>query len=305
MEKRIISFTSVTGAPLEMALWVPQGEKRGVVQIIHGMAEHFGRYEETAQKLTDQGFVTLCHNHLGHGDIAPVKGHFASEGGWDALVKDVHQVRIKGQEAFPALPYFMLGHSMGSFVLRCYLQEAQSRGLQGAVISGTGYFSKPLATFAKGFAKVLCLLGYEEKEAKLIDKIAFGGGNKQFSPAKTPYDWTSSDEEKVKGYAEDPLCGFVFTGRGFYDLFTGISRLTNKKGLDQMDKQLPVYFFSGDCDPVGGNGKGVQKVYEDFLSHGMKKVTLKLYPKGRHEMLNEVNRDEVTADLGAWLHKQL
>lgn len=302
MEKQMDLLTSVTGVPLEMATWIPQGERQGVVQIVHGMAEHLGRYEETAQALTEQGFILVCHNHLGHGETAPVKGYFAPQKGWDSLLEDVDRVRKKSQERYPGLPYYMLGHSMGSFVLRCYLQSPNSRGIQGAIISGTGYFSKPLAVFAKAFARLLCSLGYSKKEAKIIDTLAFAGGNKQFAPVKTPYDWTSRDEEKVAEYAQDPLCGFVFTGRGYYDLFTGIDRLTNKKALYNIEKDLPLYFFSGDLDPVGKNGRGVKKVYNDFLSHGIKKVTLKLYPKGRHEMLNEINRKEVVADLVQWLN---
>lgn len=302
MNKSIYSPLSTTGFSLEMAIWEPEGEKKAVVQIIHGMAEHMGRYEQTAQALTDQGFVVVCHNHLGHGNSAPLKGYIADQKGWDVLIEDTDIVRRKAQVLYPDLPYYMLGHSMGSFVLRCYLQNPKSHGINGAILSGTGYFPKAVALFAKGFARFLCFFGYEKKEAKIIDTLAFAGGNKQFAPVKTPFDWTSRDEQKVKEYADDPLCGFIFTGRGYFDLFTGITRLANKKGLDSMETDLPVYFFSGDKDPVGKNGKGVTKVYKDFLSHGMKNVTLKLYPDGRHEMLNELNRSEVVDDLVKWMN---
>ncbi len=305
MNKKTYTLSSVTGNLLEMAIWYPQDEAKGVIQIIHGMAEHIGRYEETAQRLTEKGFAVVCHNHLGHGAMAQIKGYFGEKMGWDALIEDVDRVRKKAQEEFPDTPYFLLGHSMGSFVLRCYLQSPKVKGLKGVVISGTGYFAKPLALFAKGFAKTLCFLGFKKKEAKIIDTLAFAGGNKQFAPVKTPYDWTSRDEEKVAQYAKDPLCGFIFTGKGYYDMFTGITRLTNKKNLDLMDKDLPVYFFSGDEDPVGKNGKGVKKVVEDFKNHGVKNISIKLYPKGRHEMLNEINREEVVEDLVTWVQKQL
>ncbi|NLB89830.1 MAG: alpha/beta hydrolase [Clostridiales bacterium] len=306
MAKKMITFPSVTGETLEGALWIPETEGKGVVQLVHGMAEHIGRYEEPAEKLCEAGYIVVHHNHLGHGNTAPVKGYFAEKDGWEALLQDIDTVRRKTQKEYPALPYYLLGHSMGSFLVRCYLQEYdQDRQLDGAILSGTGYYGKGLVVFAKGLAKTMNAFGYKKKPAKLINTLAFSGGNKQFKPVKTEFDWTSRDVEKVRAYAEDPLCGFVFTGQGYYDLFSGLYRLSDKEKLGKMNPDLPVYFFSGDRDPVGSNGKGVKQVAEDFRQAGMKKVDVVLYPDGRHEMFNEINRKEVIDDLIYWLDGQV
>lgn len=300
MQVREFDFQSVSGKPLRATAYLPEGEIRGIVQIVHGMSEHIGRYEMPGKALAEAGFIAVGHSHLGHGETADVLGHFGDEGGWDALLGDIHLLRQTMQKEYPHAPYFVLGHSMGSFLTRCYIQR-EGAGLAGAVISGTGYYNKPTVWAGLALARCHMALGKGREPAKLIDKMAFSGHNRQFSPGRTGHEWLSRDEGRVDSYMEDPLCGFMFTAKGYHDLFTGLHRLTKKQGLETMPHSMPVYFFSGTEDPVGQNGKGVIRVVGDFLAAGMEKVAVRLYPGGRHEMFNEINAQEVIDELIGWL----
>ena len=293
-------FRSKAGDPLLRHIWRPEGGPRGIVQLTHGMAEHIRRYDALARALAEAGFAVVGHNHLGHGDTAVLQGFFMKKGGWDALVSDMHKVRLDTKSEYPDLPYFLLGHSMGSFLVRCYLLE-HSAGLRGAVLSGTGAFSPAEARLGLILSRALILLGRGSRPAKLVDTLAFSANNKPFLPAKTPFDWLSRDEAQVQAYVDDPMCGFLFTAKGYHDLFTGLNRLTGLDGLKAMDKALAVLFLSGSRDPVGKNGAGMKRVADDFLAAGLHDVTVKLYPDARHEVFNEVNRLEVYTDLINWL----
>jgi len=187
---------------------------------------------------------------------------------------------------------------MGSFAAREYALR-WGRELQGLVLSGTGWYDKPLCAAGRLLAKI----SPSKKAAELVNQVAFAGNNKPFMPARTAFDWLSRDEKEVDKYVADPLCGFVFTGSAFADFFGGLIALTDDKRLDILPKDLPVYLFSGDQDPVGQMGEGVKKVKAQYEKAGLTQVTMKLYPQGRHEMFNEINREEVYADLIAWLHK--
>ena len=296
-----ILFPSTTGAMLDQYVWQPKGDVRGILQLVHGMAEHIHRYDSLASYLSDKGFLVVGHNQLGHGSAAKIKGFFAKEHGWDALLADIHKIREKTQKEHAGVPYFLMGHSMGSFLVRCYLQH-QSEGLQGAVLSGTGSFSAAQVQMGLILSKSMMLLGYGEKPAKLVDTLAFSANNKPFTPAQTPFDWLSRDAKQVKLYVDDPLCGFVFTACGYHDLFTGLKRLTRPETVKE--KSLPMLFLSGGKDPVGKNGEGLKAVMEKYKATGVKVITFKLYKDARHEVLNETNRQEVFNDLAAWLEEK-
>ena len=268
------------------------------------MAEHIDRYDGVAGALTDAGYAVVGHNHLGHGEGTGLKGYFADHDGWQALINDVHRLREQIQQEMPGLPYFVLGHSMGSFVVRCYLTE-HAKGLAGAIISGTGYYTPAIVAAGLSLARFECLIGKAKKEAPLIDKIAFSGNNKAFQPSRTPFDWLTRCEDEVDRYVNDPYCGFLFTGAGYRDMFRGLKRLTKTDELKKIGSDLPVLFLSGANDPVGNMGQGVRAVAEDYKAAGIKDVTVLLYPEGRHEMFNEINRNEVYRDLADWISRKI
>ncbi|MBP3636242.1 MAG: alpha/beta hydrolase [Clostridia bacterium] len=292
------TFSSSTGLRLDYRLWLPEGQPRAVIQLVHGMAEHIDRYDATARALADVGFAVVGHTHLGHGTQARIKGYFAEKDGWQHLIEDVHLLRQRTQQHLPGVPYVLLGHSMGSFVVRCYLMQ-YADDLSGAILSGTGFFPKPVALLGLGVAKLVCLFGGEKKPSKLINSIAFGSSNKLFKPARTDFDWLTRDEAIVDAYVADPYCGFIFTGSAYRDFFSGLNRLTKVEGVPA---DLPVLLFSGEKDPVG-SGNGVQKVAEQLRKAGVKQVDVKLYPDARHEMFNELNRQEVWQDVAEWVNK--
>lgn len=293
------TFPSITGATLDALLWKPEGEVRGIVQLVHGMAEHIQRYDATAMRLNEAGFAVVGHNHLGHGENAQLLGWFADQDGWNALVEDVHTLRTQTQQLFPGAPYFLLGHSMGSFIVRTYCQTHES-GLAGVILSGTGHFDPPILNTALAIANLQCALGGEKKPGKLLEKMSFAGYNRDWSPVRTPFDWLSKDTDIVDLYVADPLCGFPFTASGYRDMFRGLKRLYPQY-LNAMDKTVPVRLFSGASDPVGARGAGPKTTMQELLAAGVTDVTLKLYEGGRHEMLNEVEHEVVWNDLVSWL----
>ncbi len=296
-------LTSVTGAPMEKREWHPQGAPRAVVQIVHGMAEHIARYDAFARRLNEAGFLVVGHTYLGHGEQAETLGWFADRDGWDALVEDVHALRRETQKAYPKIPYFLLGHSMGSFVVRTYCQKYEA-GLTGVVLSGTGHFDPPILNVGLLLANLQCLFGGAKKPSKLLADVSFAGYNKAWQPARTAFDWLSKNTDIVDRYVADPYCGFPFTAAGYRDMFRGLKCLYPER-LAAMDKDVPVRLFSGACDPVGKQGAGVKTTMRELLDAGVKDVSMKLYENGRHEMLNEVERETVYNDLIAWMEEYL
>jgi len=280
-------------------LWLPdEGAPRGVVQIVHGICEYAARYAPFAEFLADHGFVVTGNDHLGHGKTANGPQEYGYFDNWGHLVKDVRTLRQTVGKQFPGVPYFLLGHSMGSFVARTYL-IGYPGSLSGCILSGTG--QEAAATVALG--KWLTGLGDPRKVNKLFYSMSIGAYNKKFKPNRTSADWISRDEKTVDTYLQDPLCSFQTTAGMNHAMMMGLQFVAKPENLARMDKDMPVYFMSGDQDPVGAQGRGVRKVEGLFRQAGMKNVTVKLYPGGRHEMLNEINRDEVFADTLAWLEQ--
>lgn len=303
MEKTTLK--SVAGKDLQLYVW-PVDAPRAVVQLVHGMAEHMGRYDRLARALNGAGYAVVGHDHLGHGPIADEADHgwFGAKGGWNNLIEDMKRVTDYAKQRFPGLPFVLLGHSMGSFAVREYLLR-YAKELDACVISGTGWYAPALCGTAKCLAALCGVLGGWHKPAALVNTVGFGSSNKAFAPARTPFDWLSRDEKEVDKYIADPLCGFLFTARGYYDMFDGLQGISKVSRLAAMPKALPIYFLSGSVDPVGQAGSGVKTVAQQFRDAGMQDVTVRLYEGGRHEMFNEINRDEVTADLIGWLKEKV
>ena len=300
-----LPFPGETPYPRQLTLWEPDQPVRAIVLIAHGMAEHIARYDRTAKKLAKEGYLVCGYNHLGHGKEAPVKGYFAQKDGWGKTVSDMKTVMDFLKQRTPGAPCMLLGHSMGSFLAREYVLR-YPEDLDALVLSGTAYHPKDLCLSGLVLANSLCGLGFEKKPSKFLDRMAFSANNKTFfKPGASGFEWLSRDHKEVKKYVEDPLCGFVFTGGGFRDLFRGLLRLTDGARLKKISKSMPVYLMSGANDPVGEMGKGPQEVARRYINAGLSNVTVKLYEGARHELLNETNRDEVTDDLIAWMKQSL
>lgn len=301
MTKKEFFYPSSDGVHQTHAvLWLPEGEPRGVVQLVHGICEYILRYEPFAQFLAGQGFAVCGNDHLGHGLTAKGPEEYGFFTDWWDLVHDVRALQLKMKETYPDLPYFLLGHSMGSFVARTFLIDYPGE-LTGCILSGTG--QEGAATVALG--KFITGLGDPHKVNKLFYKLSIGAYNAKFKPNRTSADWTSRDEASVDKYLADPLCSFPTTAGMNHAMMRGLQCVGNRANLARMDKDTPVYFFAGDQDPVGAMGEGVKKVAGWFRQAGMKDVQVKLYPGGRHEMLNEINKEEVYADVLGWLEAHL
>lgn len=307
MRKEKIDFLSNDRrTKIHAVQWSPEQKPRAILQIVHGMAEYVERYEPFAKFLTEQGFMIVGHDHLGHGaSVCTDKdyGYFAEKNGNQILLKDIHKLRKQTQKEYPDIPYFILGHSMGSFLVRQYLC-LYAEGLMGAVIMGTGYQPRILTKVGMGLCRTLSLFKDWHFQSKLIDSMACGAYARCFK-GETGNEWLSRNPENVMRYTKDERCGFRFTLNGYYNLFYSIDCLSYRSYLEKMPKDLPILFVSGEQDPVGQFGEGVKKVYQTFLNLGMKDVFCKLYPEDRHEILNETDADVVMEDIAAWLKKKL
>lgn len=289
-------FVSVTSDTLTGVIMKPEGDVKGIVQLVHGMCEYIDRYEDFARVLVSEGWIVVGHTCLGHGDKAKLHGYFADKNGWQCLIDDVHALRTRTQLEYPDLPYVIFGHSMGTFVVRCYLTE-HANGLSGVILSGTGYYGAPLVLGGLAISDLLCLFGQKKKPSPIINAIGFAPANKPFAPNRTPFDWLTSVNEEVDRYLADPYCGFLFTTSGYRDMFRGLWRLTKEKQLRVIPHDLPVLFVSGANDPIGDMGKGVERVAAGFRNNGCANVTVRLYPGGRHEMFRETGKEVFFADI--------
>jgi alpha-beta hydrolase superfamily lysophospholipase len=292
-------FRADDGQTLLGRRWLPEGSPRAVLQIAHGLAEHSARYARLAAALNAAGYAVYANDHRGHGPkAAPADlGHFADEGGWDKVVGDLWTFNRLIAAEQPGLPIVFLGHSLGSFLGRGFLAK-HSDALAGAALSGSNGKPPAIATLGRLIAREERLrLGKRGKSA-LILQLWFGEFNKPFKPARTDFDWLSRDERQVDEFVADPLCGFPFTTQLAIDVLDALPYVTSQKSLATIRKDMAVYVFSGERDPVGANIKGL---IQDLKAAGFTQLTTRLYPGARHETLNETNRDEVTRDLIAWL----
>ena len=280
--------------------WIPETEQPVcILQIVHGMVEHIGRYEEFAQFMAEKGILVVGDDHLGHGlsvKSGEPMGYFCKENADTVLVRDEHRLKKMTQEKYPGVPYIILGHSMGSFILRNYLMRYGS-GIDAAIIMGTGMQPKHTVIFGWLLATVTGILRGPKHVCKIFDKLSLGAYNKKFSAPGDSGSWISANPENVKAFKADPLCDFIFTANGFQTLMRLIWNLHDTEKLSKMPKNLPILFVSGKDDPVGDYGEGVERVFHSFEELGMEQVQLKLYPGDRHEILNEADRKDVYGDI--------
>ncbi len=285
--------------------WIPGALKkvRGIVQIAHGMAEHKERYQDFAKALTEEGFAVYINDHRGHGETAgsvEAQGYFADENGWNLVVKDMHILSELAKKENPSMPLFLIGHSMGSMLARSYIMEYGS-DIKGVILSGTSADKGLLGKIGLLIAKNEIKKNGPKAKSPKLDKLSFGSFNKAFAPNRTSFDWLSRDESVVDEYVKDPFCGAVFSAGFFYDMIFGLAEISSSKNIRKIPRDMPIYLFSGALDPVGDNTKGVMKVLAAFKKAGIKDVSCKFYKDGRHEMLNELNKEDVFKDVINWI----
>ncbi len=299
----ILKLKLSDGKELSYRKWLPKEEARRVLLLLHGMAEHGARYDDFATYLNTLGYGVYAPDHRGHGLTAEGEplGWFAAKDGWQRVVDDNYELAQHIITEHPKTDLHIFGHSMGSFLARDLIGQ-HPKLFKKAVICGTGADQGLLGAVGKTLAKIKALFNGGEKPDKLLDKLSFGSFSKAFVPVKTKFDWLSRDEEMVQAYIDDPLCGFVCTSRFFVDLLTGVKRANDPRPLEGLSKNFPILLISGSEDPVGDFGKGVKKVHEFYKGAGLRRVKLELVQDGRHEIINEVNRQEVYDTIGKWLN---
>lgn len=296
-------FTSKDGlTDIHAVEWIPEGEVKSVLQLIHGMVEHIERYDDFGNYMASKGVYVVGHSHLGHGKSLisrEHRGYFAHPNGNDCMIGDIHQLRKIAGEKYPKVPYFMLGHSMGSFLLRQYLGQFEA-GLSGAVIIGTGDRSSIVVETGKIVCKLLaCAKGWKHR-SNFVNSFVTGGFEKKMGRG-----WLSRNTENIKTYMADPMCGFVFTLNAFYNMFDGMSKMNAQEKSGKVPKELPLLFAAGSEDPVGDCGKGVENVYRRYVKKGARNAALKIYEGDRHEILNELDKDVVYEDILKWIEEAI
>lgn len=286
---------------------VPDAAPRAVVQIVHGIAEHIERYDDFMRFLADNGIVAVGDDHLGHGKSVTEQedlGFFNEVNGWDYAVMDEERLHDIMAEEYAGIPYIFFGHSMGSFLTRTLIIKHPEK-YDAAIISGTGHQGKALVYAGGLLAEMTVKLKGARADGKQLNDVAFGTYLNHIDNPRTPFDWLTRDEQVVDKYIADPMCGFVCTASLYRDMMGGVKFVTTQKNINLMDKTKPVYFMSGAEDPVGDYGVGVDRAYKAFCKAGLHDVSMKLYPGGRHEMLNETNHEEVYRNILNWINEKI
>jgi alpha-beta hydrolase superfamily lysophospholipase len=301
--------TAIDGKPIFARSWRADNEKqqppRGVVHILHGVAEHSGRYHLTAEKFCDAGFIVVAHDHRGHGQTASTPeqlGQFAERYGWQLVISDTHAVNKDIRERFPGLPIIGLGHSMGCFALQTY--GANHPDHIDAIALSAPTFTPPLMARAATILATAEKIGFGRKtDSRLLQHLIFSGYNRRFKPNRTPFDWLSRNPQVVDTYLADEKCGFTGSTQLWQDLTEGVSVLYAENRVSLLPKSIPYYLFAGGDDPMSKSASGVRRLINRLKRSGIKDITVHIYPEGRHEMLNEVNHTEVANDLVRWCRK--
>lgn len=282
--------------------WEPQGEPKGVVQIVHGIAEHIGRFEPFVRYLNACGYVVVAEDHMGHGGsigTEGIRGYF--HGGWFAAVEDTRQLLRYTMKKYPDIPYILLGISMGSFMVRTLIAKYPDSGISAVVLSGTAWQPPKMLGAARSLASLICKASDEKEPSEMLQKMMFGSYNRRVEKPKSTNDWLCRDRKIVEAYDEDPLCGFPPSAGLVRDMMEGFRYIQDPAHLARMRKDLPVFFISGWEDPVGGYGSGVESCVKAFRDAGMTQVACKLYADDRHDVLNELDKLMVWSDVTNWI----
>ena len=288
---------------IHVRVHTPRDEAVGIIQVLHGLGEHSRRYDRFAASATARGFIVVAHDHRGHGGHAEQAGYFADRRGWHLLVEDTLAVQLAVAEGHPGRPIILLGHSMGSFVAQSFAMVYGDR-LAALVLSGSTWPNRVEVMAGHLLARVEAWRLGRRRESGLLDRLGFAGFNKRFEPARTDYDWLSRDEAEVDAYVEDPLCGGPFMAGLWCDLTGALIGIGSDDNVLRIPSDLPILITGGADDPVGGERRlGELALHYAQTHHSRLKV--RIYDGGRHEMLNETNRDQVTADWLDWIEASL
>ncbi len=275
---------------------------RAIVQLSHGMTEYVERYEEFADFLCEKGIVFCGNDHLGHGETVSTPedyGFFAEENSLGYLCKDVHKLTILMKKKYGDLPYFLFGHSMGSFIARAYVLKYRDY-IDGLILSGSSEAPITMDFGIKFTDNIIAKKGTRYR-SETIRNLIFGNYLKKIKPAATGFEWLTRDQEIVEKYAQDEKCTFVFTASGFKDLFLMLKYVSSNKWYEKFPKDLPVFIASGDRDPVGNYGIAVKSIEKKLKKKDVSDVTLKIFPHARHEILNEINREDIFDEILLWV----
>lgn len=297
-------FSCANGHQMPAYKWLPAGQPKMVILLVHGMAEHAGRYTRFAKALNTEGFAVFANDLYGHGrDVTNEQLLGTVCDNWfNRQVDDLREFVFALKQRIPGVPVFLFGHSMGSFLAQRFSQ-LYSADIDGLVLSGTNGFKDPLLPAGIFLSKLLMQIKSPGYKSRLLNTLTFGKFNNAFKPNRTAFDWLSRDADEVDKYIADPACGFIGSVQLYYHLFKALQIIFDEKSIAAIRKDLPVYAFAGEKDPVGMQGKGFMKLVDNWKAAGIRNLEYKLYRDGRHEMLNETNRDEVMNDCIRWLKK--
>lgn len=303
--KTEFTYPSADGqAQIHAILWEPETAPVGIVQISHGLTEYAGRHEPLALFLNEHGYVVVANDTRGHGtSIAEGEPplYFGEKNGWMNLVEDLKNLKIKMQQKYRELPYFMLGFSLGSFAIRTYLLEAP-QDVRGVILAATGHLGKPELMFVKLLAKSERKKHKDTEYSENLYNLMFGTYNRLFKPNRTEMDWLCANDAELDKYLQDPLCKREITVGMFAEFALGMSMVDNPKNIGKMPKNAAILLLSGDKDPLAGGGKKITKLANRYRKAGICEVSQKMYPGARHDLFSEACAEEVRENILSWLN---
>ncbi|MBE6839303.1 MAG: alpha/beta hydrolase [Ruminococcus sp.] len=284
-------------------VYTPKAKIRAIIQVSHGMCENFGRYEEFAVFMASKGILVCGNDHLGHGNSVSTLedlGYFGEENGWRYIVRDLRTLTAMMKKQYPDVPYFLLGHSMGSFAVRAYIADFSEK-IDGCILLGTNG-GETIARLGEAVCRQMIKKNGSHHRSETLDKLSTGLYNERIPDNRTHLDWTTRDAAEIEKFLADERTNFIFTASGFLDLVQLLSYVTRAEWASEVPKELPILLASGDCDPVGNYGRGVMRVFEALSAEG-NNAEIRLYAGMRHELLHEIGKEEIFDELYLWIEK--